>query len=76
MIGSQLLYFLPRDNIVQHAEFQRKTVIEYAPESNQAQDYRNLAEKLENNTNFCVPKPISDDELEELLLRHSKSAMM
>lgn len=76
MIGTQLLYFLPRDNIVQHAEFQRKTVIEYAPNTAQAQEYRNLAQKVENNENFCVPKPITDDELEELLLRHSKSVMM
>lgn len=71
MIGTQLVHFLPRDNVVQHAEFQKKTVIEYAPEAKQADEYRTLAGKIESNTTFCVPKPITDDELEELLLRHS-----
>ena len=41
-LGTKLLYFVPRDNIVQHAEINKKTVIEYRPESNQAQEYRKL----------------------------------
>ena len=40
-LGTQLLYFVPRDNIVQRAEINRKTVIEYKPDSNQAKEYRN-----------------------------------
>ena len=43
-LGTKLLYFVPRDNIVQHAEINKKTVIEYRPDSNQAQEYRNLAQ--------------------------------
>ena len=31
-LGSKLIYFVPRDNIVQHAELRRMTVLEYAPE--------------------------------------------
>ena len=31
-LGTKLIYFVPRDNIVQHAELRRMTVIEYAPE--------------------------------------------
>lgn len=34
-LGTQLLYFVPRDNIVQRAEINKKTVIEYKPDSNQ-----------------------------------------
>ena len=30
-LGTHLIYFVPRDNIVQHAELRRMTVIEYAP---------------------------------------------
>jgi len=29
-LGTQLIYFVPRANIVQHAELRRMTVIEYA----------------------------------------------
>jgi nitrogenase iron protein NifH len=70
-LGTQMIYFIPRDNIVQHAELNRKTVIEQAPESAQADEYRALANAIENNGNFCVPTPISNDELEELLVKYN-----
>ncbi|MBR6851471.1 MAG: nitrogenase iron protein, partial [Lachnospiraceae bacterium] len=41
-LGSQLIYFVPRDNEVQRAEIQKKTVIDHNPEHPQAQEYRNL----------------------------------
>jgi nitrogenase iron protein NifH len=67
-LNTQMIHFVPRDNIVQHAELRRMTVIEYAPESNQANEYRTLARKIKDNTNLTVPTPISMDELEELLV--------
>ena len=67
-LGTQLLYFVPRDNIVQRAEINIKTVIEYKPDSNQAQEYRNLAEAVINNTKLDIPTPITQERLEEILL--------
>ena len=49
-LGTQLIHFVPRDNIVQHAELRRMTVIEYAPESEQAEEYRELARKIPDNS--------------------------
>ncbi|MFG1298147.1 nitrogenase reductase, partial [Xanthobacter sp. V13C-7B] len=70
-LGTQLIYFVPRDNIVQHAELRRMTVIEYAPESAQAQHYRNLATRVHGNAgNGIIPTPITMDELEDLLMEH------
>ena len=69
-LGTQLLYFVPRDNIVQRAEINRKTVIEYKPDSAQAQEYRNLAEAVINNTNFSIPTPMTQERLEEILLEY------
>ena len=69
-LGTKLLYFVPRDNIVQHAEINRKTVIEYAPDCNQAQEYRSLAKALLENTDFVIPQPMTQDRLEEILLEH------
>ncbi len=70
-LGTKLIYFVPRANIVQHAELRRMTVIEYAPESEQAQHYRNLAKLIhENKGNGIIPTPITMDELEELLMEH------
>ena len=69
-LGTQLLYFVPRDNIVQRAEINRKTVIEYKPDSAQAQEYRNLAEAVINNTNFTIPTPMTQARLAQILLEY------
>ena len=66
-LGTQLLYFVPRDNIVQRAEINKKTVIQFDPKSKQAKEYRNLAEAVVNNTNFVVPTPMTQERLEEIL---------
>lgn len=69
-LGTQLIYFVPRDNIVQRAEINRKTVIAYDPKSAQAQEYRNLAEAIDKNTKLTVPQPMTQDRLEEILIEH------
>src|SRR3989344_5442839 len=71
MLGSKLIHFVPRDNIVQHAELRRMTVLEYAPDSKQADEYRQLAKKIhENAGKGTIPTPITMDELEEMLMEH------
>ncbi|MDR1135852.1 MAG: nitrogenase iron protein [Clostridiales Family XIII bacterium] len=69
-LGTQLIYFIPRNNVVQRAEINRKTVIEYLPENSQAQVYRDLASAIEHNEFFVIPTPISHERLEELLLEY------
>ncbi len=70
-LGSKLIYFVPRDNVVQHAELRRMTVMEYAPDSAQARHYQNLAEKIHANAgNGTIPTPITMDELEDMLMEH------
>ncbi len=66
-LGTKLLYFVPRDNIVQHAEINRKTVIEYKPDSSQAGEYRNLAQAIIDNQDFTIPTPMDQERLEEIL---------
>ncbi|MGK7950366.1 MAG: nitrogenase iron protein [Xenococcaceae cyanobacterium] len=69
-LGTQMIHYVPRDNVVQRAELRRMTVIEYEPDHPQAAEYRALARKIENNTNLVIPTPISMDELEELLVEY------
>jgi nitrogenase iron protein NifH len=70
-LGTFLIHFVPRDNIVQHAELRRMTVVEYAPDSKQADEYRQLATKIHNNKgNGIIPTPITMDELEDMLMAH------
>ena len=67
-LGTQMIYFVPRDNQVQRAELRRMTVIEYSPDHKQAQEYRSLAKKIAENTMLVVPTPLEMEELEELLM--------
>lgn len=67
-IGTQMIYFVPRDNVVQRAEINKKTVIDYDPTDPQADQYRSLAKAIESNRNFVIPKPLEMPELESLLM--------
>ena len=67
-LGTQMIHFVPRDNVVQRAEIRRMTVIEYDPNCKQADEYRELAQKLVNNKKLVIPTPLTMDELEDLLL--------
>ncbi|MGN1277727.1 MAG: nitrogenase iron protein [Floccifex sp.] len=69
-LNTQMIYFIPRNNVVQHAELQKKTVLEYDPQNIQADEYRQLAKAIEENRNFSVPTPISNEELEALLIKY------
>lgn len=69
-LGTQMIHFVPRDNMVQKAEIHRKTVIEYAPEHPQADEYRTLAKKIDENQLFVVPTPLEIEELEGLLITY------
>lgn len=69
-LGTQLIHFVPRDNIVQRAEINKKTVIEYKPDSEQAQVYRDLAGAIINNKKFDIPTPMTSERLEEILLEY------
>ncbi len=67
-LGSHLIHFVPRDNLVQRAEINRKTVIEFDPESNQAKEYLTLAKNIENNEKFVVPEPMEMEDIESMMV--------
>ena len=69
-LGTQMIHFVPRDNMVQRAEINRKTVIEFEPSHSQAGEYRTLAKNIEGNEMHVVPQPMSTDDLEKLLIKH------
>jgi nitrogenase iron protein NifH len=69
-LGTQMIYFVPRDNMVQRAEINRKTVIDFDPACGQADQYRALARAIDGNQMFVIPQPMHTDELEALLIEH------
>jgi len=69
-LGTQMIHFVPRENVVQRAGINRKTVIEYEPTHAQADEYRMLAKKIDINKNFVIPTPLEIEELESLLIEY------
>ncbi|MEG3639825.1 nitrogenase iron protein [Magnetococcus sp. PR-3] len=69
-LGTKMIHFVPRDNVVQRAEIRRMTVIEYDPKAGQADQYRQLSKKIYDNKNMVVPTPLTMDELEDLLMKY------
>ncbi len=73
-LGTQMIHFVPRENMVQRAEINRKTVIEYEPTHAQADEYRTLARKIDANEMRVIPTPLEIEELEKLLIDYGIAA--
>ncbi|MFT8314953.1 MAG: nitrogenase iron protein [Clostridium sp.] len=69
-LGSQLIHFVPRSPMVTKAEINKKTVIEFDPTCDQAEEYRELARKVDENKLFVIPKPMTQERLEEILMEY------
>jgi nitrogenase iron protein NifH len=73
-LGTQMIHFVPRDNMVQRAEINRKTVIEYDASHVQAEEYRTLAKKIDQNEMRVIPTPLAIEELEKMLIEYGIAA--
>lgn len=69
-IGTKMIHLVPRDNIVQKAEFNKKTVTEFDSTVNQANEYKELGRKIVENDNFVIPNPMTMEELEEMVVKY------
>lgn len=66
-LNTHLIHFVPRSRDVQRAEINKKTVLDYDENLPQANEYLELARKIEENERFDIPTPITQDELEDLM---------
>ena len=69
-VGSKIVACIPRSQLVQHAELNNKTIIEFVPDSSLAACYRSLADAVMGNTDFIIPTPMEMIELEELARKY------
>lgn len=67
-VGSRVLGVIPRGGAVQRAELRRQTVMEHEPDSEMAGSYLALAAAVEEGGATTSPAPLSDAELEGLVL--------
>jgi nitrogenase iron protein NifH len=61
--GTKVMQYVPRSITVTQSELSGKTAIEAAPESEQAEVYRELARRVEAHEESTVPKPLDAQDL-------------
>ena len=65
IVNTKIIGVIPRNELVQKAEIEAKTVIERFPDSEQAELYMELGENIYNNQKFDIPKPMEVDDFEK-----------
>jgi len=65
-LGAKVMGNIPMSELIPRSEIQHKTVLEYAPDSEIADMFRELALAIFDNDDRIVPKPLSDAELDEI----------
>ena len=61
--GTGVIKYVPRSPVVTKCELDGMTTIEGAPDSDQAEVYRELARRIISNENKYIPKPFDADDL-------------
>jgi len=73
-LGSNLIHFIPRSPVIQVCEVESKTVLEHSPQSEEAEVFRVMAERVMDNDRPVIPTPVEElSELEVLYRRHLNS---
>ncbi|MDR2106561.1 MAG: nitrogenase iron protein [Coriobacteriales bacterium] len=62
---TQVMQYVPRSITVTQSELNGKTTIEGAPQSEQADVYRELAKRVDEHTQSTVPQPLEPNELKD-----------
>lgn len=59
-LGTPFVQFIPRSPVIQACELEGRPVVEYAPDSQEAEIFRNLAKEIMENDSRVIPTPIND----------------
>ena len=65
-IGTQVIGCVPMSGQIGQAEIARKTVVEMASDCEAAQAFRAIADKMIAGNPRCIPRPLLDEEVEQL----------
>jgi nitrogenase iron protein NifH len=70
-LGTRLIALVPRSPVIQACEVEGKTVLCHSPQSAEADVFRELAQRLLDNTSRVIPTPFERvEDLESLYRRH------
>jgi nitrogenase iron protein len=67
LIGTDMVAYIPKSELIVQAEFESKTITDFAPDTELAQIFNTIATHIENQKEPVVPKPLSDKELDDFL---------
>jgi nitrogenase iron protein NifH len=67
LIGTEMVTFIPKSELIVQAEFDSKTIVDYAPDSELAAIFQSIASHIESQKDPVVPKPLTDKELDKFL---------
>ena len=59
-VGSSLVHFVPRSPAIQACEVESRTVLELSPDSEEADGFRQLAEKVVGDQSPVIPTPVEE----------------
>ncbi len=65
-LGTKVMGKIPMSKLIPRAEIRHKTVLEYAPDSEIADMFRDLAFAICENEDSIIPEPLLDDELDKM----------
>ena len=65
-LGAKVMGKIPMSELIPRSEIHHKTVLEYAPDSEIADMFRELALAIFDNEDRMIPEPLSDAELDEI----------
>ncbi len=72
-LGSKLVHFVPRSPVIQTCEVESQTVLEHSPQTEEAEVFRELAQRVMDNDRPVIPTPVEElPKLEILYRRHLK----
>jgi nitrogenase iron protein NifH len=70
-LGSKFIELVPRTPTIQACEIKGKAVLEYAPNSREAEIFRELARKIMENDSRVIPTPMEElSDLETMYREH------
>jgi len=70
-LGTSFVRFVPRSPVIQACELEGRAVVEYAPKSDEARIFRDLARAVMENDSRVIPTPMNDlAELEQLYRKY------
>jgi nitrogenase iron protein NifH len=70
LIGTEMVAFVPKSELIMQAEFESKTIMEFAPNSELAAIFQSIAKHIEQRKTPVVPKPLTDKELDNFLRQY------